>query len=201
VLPAFPQRKGGKKRARKKDAIANRCGDKMNTPDGSERRSAPATGGKRSLQPSGGNAQTVFSPRAQFSTPNYRATSSSGNVATTSSSSSSSSPSLYPSLPSFQSPIRTPQSRRQTLASGLAGMPPRRQAPPAGSSAGPAAKRRKRVVHETDRVRLELLSPWPAEVVRRLRESRGTSLHAFTTSASGMHSAPISSSPIVCVQT
>lgn len=132
-------------------------------------------GSKRSL-PASAAGQT-YSPRptsssssSQLATPNYRGGPSAS--ASHSSTSSPSSTSLYPSLGPFQSPnIRTSQARRQTIASG--GGVARRQAstPTAASGVGPSAKRRKRVVHETDRIRIESLSPWPAEVARRLRDA------------------------------
>jgi hypothetical protein len=134
----------------------------------------PRNGSKRSLPVSGGQA---FSPRPSPSTsttsrvattPNFRGATASS--AASASSSPSSSASLYPSLGPFQSPIGTSrEARRQTIAS--AGAMTRRQAPPASQAAGPAAKRRKRVVHETDRIRIESLSPWPSEIARRLRDS------------------------------
>jgi len=94
----------------------------------------------------------------------FTPTSTNRNLATPSSASAAvASPSLYPSLGSFNTPLFRP---RQTPATSAQ----RRQAagPP---SVGPAAKRRKRVVFETDRFRLESLSPWPAEVVRHLKEA------------------------------
>lgn len=126
-------------------------------------------GSKRSL-PASAAGQT-YSPRptssSQLATPNYRG----GASASASHSSTSSPSSLYPSLGPFQSPIRTSQARRQTIASS--GGVARRQAatPTAAAGVGPSAKRRKRVVHETDRIRIESLSPWPAEVARRLRDA------------------------------
>lgn len=122
----------------------------------------------RGSKRTGSMVQSFHPSQVPPSTPSSSSSSSSSFSYATPSTPAAAKP-LYPSLGSFQSPPGSaiaPVGGRQPISTPLRG-----RTPGAGGLPIPAAKRRKKVIWEDDRVRIESVVSWPDEVVRRLEQT------------------------------